>query len=67
MLVLACMLILGAQDIGLFEVNEAFSPQCIAVAKELGIDMSKSVPSSLVVNMLQLCHYCYDLLRSGST
>lgn len=32
---------LSMSDIGLFEVNEAFSAQCIAVAKELDISMDK--------------------------
>ncbi|GAB3378052.1 thiolase family protein [Spongiibacter taiwanensis] len=32
---------LNLSDIGLFEVNEAFSAQCLAVARELDIDLAK--------------------------
>ena len=32
---------LSIDDIGLFEINEAFSAQCLAVARELKIDESK--------------------------
>ena len=32
---------MSMSDIGLFEVNEAFAPQALAVQKELGIDMDK--------------------------
>eukprot|EP01060_Flectonema_neradi_P002043 TRINITY_DN11237_c1_g1_i1.p1 TRINITY_DN11237_c1_g1~~TRINITY_DN11237_c1_g1_i1.p1 ORF type:complete len:394 (+),score=89.05 TRINITY_DN11237_c1_g1_i1:52-1233(+) len=32
---------LSMKDIGLFEVNEAFAPQALAVQKELGIDTDK--------------------------
>lgn len=32
---------LTIQDIGLFEINEAFAAQCVACAKELGIDQEK--------------------------
>lgn len=32
---------LSLSDIGLFEVNEAFSAQCLAVARELDIDLAK--------------------------
>jgi acetyl-CoA C-acetyltransferase len=32
---------LNLEDIGLFEFNEAFAAQSLAVIKELGIDMEK--------------------------
>lgn len=32
---------LSIEDIGLFEINEAFASQCIACQRELGIDMDK--------------------------
>ena len=33
---------IGAADVGLFEVNEAFAPQYLAVEKELGLDRAKT-------------------------
>lgn len=37
----ALLIRIPRQDVGLVEVNEAFTPQCLAVAKELNIDMNK--------------------------
>ena len=46
--------ILNMQDIDLFEVNEAFAPQCIAVAKEVGIPLDKYDIIALLI-MYQNC------------
>ena len=35
----------------LVEVNEAFAPQCMAVAKAIGVDMNKSVGSASIVGL----------------
>jgi acetyl-CoA acetyltransferase len=40
---------MSAQDIDLVEVNEAFAPQCMAVAKAIGVDMSKFVRNPCII------------------
>ena len=58
---LSCSCI-AMQDIDLVEVNEAFAPQCLAVAKEVGIDPAKF---AMIFNFTMSAHMRTRLNVSG--